>query len=34
MGNRPAVQRAYQVAEAIGQRPEEVLTSDVRKALF
>ncbi len=34
MGNRPAVQRAYQVAEAIGQRPDEVLTSDVRKTLF
>lgn len=34
MGKRPAVQRAYQVAEAIGQRPEEVLTSEARKALF
>jgi len=34
MGKRPAVQRAYQVAEAIGQRPDEVLTSDARKALF
>ncbi len=34
MGKRPAVQRAYQVAEAVGQRPEEVLTSEARKALF
>jgi GST-like protein len=34
MGNRSAVQRAYQVAEAIGQRPDEVLTSEVRKTLF
>lgn len=34
MGKRPAVQRAYQVAEAIGQRPDEVLTSEARKALF
>ena len=34
MGNRPAVQRAYQVAEAVAQRPEEVLSSEARKALF
>lgn len=34
MGKRPAVQRAYQVAEAVGQRPDEVLTSEARKALF
>ena len=34
MGKRPAVQRAYQVAEAVGQRPEEVLTREARKALF
>jgi len=34
IGKRPAVQRAYQVAEAVGQRPEEVLTSEARKALF
>lgn len=34
MGNRSAVQRAYQVAEAIAQRPEDVLSSEARKALF
>lgn len=34
MGNRPAVQRAYQVAEAVAQRPEEALSSEARKALF
>lgn len=34
MGNRSAVQRAYQVAEAISQRPEEVFSSEARKALF
>lgn len=34
MGNRPAVQRAYQVAEAISQRPEEILGNEARKALF
>ena len=34
MGKRSAVQRAYQIAEAIGQRPDEVLTSEARKALF
>lgn len=34
MGSRPAVQRAYQVSEAISQRPEEVLGSEARKALF
>lgn len=34
MGNRPAVQRAYQVAEAVSQRPDEVLSSEARKALF
>ncbi|OLU33268.1 thiol:disulfide oxidoreductase [Pseudomonas sp. PA15(2017)] len=34
MGKRPAVQRAYQVAEAVAQRPEQVLTSEARKALF
>ena len=34
MGARPAVQRALQVAEAISQRSDQVLTSDARKALF
>ncbi|TBU99710.1 glutathione S-transferase N-terminal domain-containing protein [Phytopseudomonas dryadis] len=34
MGARPAVQRAYSVAEAISQRPDAVLTSEARKALF
>lgn len=34
MGNRPAVQRAYQISEVISQRPEEVFGSEARKALF